>query len=281
MKTISTLLLSIMSVILFSQNKYERYNVKTGRVVYKIEKNKETTIKTIVFKDWGAEELIVENTKYFTNKKKNKIEKEEKKIIKLDKGFMYYVDEENKQLVKTKNYYWVWQKDKNMADHGKVIAENFGGEKIGEQDILGYKCEIWKLKGIVTYNYKGVMLKSEAKSDPEIAIKAEFDIPITEKDVALPDYPIMDANPFKEVEDAIDYYKSDEGKEEAKDAWEDVKNMTWEDWYRLHADDDDLKGLSEEEIHDYWNKKKDEHIEERIEERKQEHLRNIPHWPTW
>jgi len=177
---IAIIILSVLTSNLFSQNKYERYHVQTGRVVYKTEKNKETIIKTIIFKDWGAEELIVTETTTYTNKKKNKIEKKETIVTKLYKALIYTVDEDEKKIYQTKNYYFEWQKDKNMADHGKVIAEDWGGEKIREEVFLGYNCQVWKLKGLVTYNYKGIMMKSEAKYAPEVAIEAKFDIPVSQ-----------------------------------------------------------------------------------------------------
>lgn len=265
----------------FAQNEYERYNVKTGKVVYQTDENKATIIKTILFKDWGATELIVEEKTEYTNKKKNQVAEKTTQIMKLDRGFIYTVVERDKQIYQAKNYYLVLQRKKNLADHGKVIAEDFGGTKIGQETYLGFRCDIWRVKGQSITNYKGVPLVTESRLESEKAIEAAFDIEIDETDFNLPDYPIVDINPFAPVEETIDYFNTEEGQQEAKDAWENVKDMTWEEWYYLNNDNDEFEGMTKEEIKEAWDRRKSNAVDERIEDRKQDHLKNVPHWPTW
>ena len=266
MKNFILIFIFLITFNSYSQQ-YQRYNVETGKVSYKKETKKEIITKTIVFKDWGAVEYIIETTKEFKGKKKKKLVKEKTTIIKLDKALIYSVDEDDKKILQMKNYGLVLFKNKNLSDEGKRIYKANGGRKVAHETILGYACEVWKLRNTTTVTYKGVPLKTIVSNDVEIATKAQFDITIMDSDMALPDYPIINANPFQDTEDAVDYYSTEEGQQEVADAWENAQNMTWEDWYILHGGDEEFIGLTQEEIKELYNKKIQERINDRVDDR--------------
>jgi hypothetical protein len=281
MKRIIVLITFFITFSVNSQNtQFQRYNVETGKVTYKKETKKETIIKTIIFKDWGSVEYIVETKKEFKGKKKKKLVKEQTTITKLDKALVYTVDEKEKKIIQVKNYGLVLFKNKNLTNEGKRISKANGGREVDYETILGYDCEVWKLRGTTTVMYKGVPLKSVFRNDIEIATEAKFNITVSDKDMALPDYEIFNANPWQNTEDAVDHYSTEEGQQEVIEAGEDaldkVKNMTWEDWYELHGGDPQYENLTEEEIKVLYQKEVNKKVNNRINNR----LRNKKHIPT-
>ncbi len=273
------IILFLLSFTAFSQNtQFQRYNVETGKVSYVKETKKETITRTITFKDWGAVERIVENKKEYKGKKKKKVVKEKTTITKLDKALVFTVDEENKKIIQVKNYGLVLFKNKNLTNEGKRISKANGGKEVDHETILGYDCEVWKLHGIITAMYKGVALKTIVRKETEIATKADFNIVVTEKDMALPDYEIINANPWQDTEDAVDYYSTEEGQQEIINAGEEtletVKNMTWEDWYELHGGDPQYEHLSKEEIKALYQKEIQKRINERVNKRVNDRINN-------
>jgi hypothetical protein len=268
----------LITISAFAQNKkFQKYNVETGKIAYKAETKKENIIRTVVFKDWGATEYVVETTKTFKSKKKNKLEKEETTVILFDKDYMYTVDEEEKKILQMKNIAAVMFQNKNVAVEGERIAEFNGGEKIGEEKILGYLCDKWTLKGIKSWVYKGINLKLVSNRETEIATSAEFNIVVTKDDIVLPNYPVISLNPFQPVEDTVAYYQTQEGQEEVVEtvedtgqAYEDAKIMEWDDWYKIHKNDKQFKDSTITEIKAFYDESRktvQDRVDERVEER--------------
>ena len=279
MKKLILLIAFLITCIVNSQNtQFQRYNVETGKVTYKKETKKETIIKTIIFKNWGAVEYIVENKKEFKGKKKKRLVKERTIITKLDKALIYTVDEKEKKIIQVKNYGLVLFKNKNLTEEGKRISKANGGREVDHETILGFDCEVWKLRGTTTVMYRGVPLKSIFRSDVEIATEAKFNITVSDADIALPDYEIINANPWQDTEDTVDYYSTEEGQQEVIEAGEDAldqaKNMTWEDWYELHGGDPQYENLTEEEIKALYNERIHERVENRVNNRVNNRINN-------
>lgn len=268
-KIILALSVFLMATNLFSQQ-FRRYNVATGKVTLEKETKKESIIKTIIFKDFGAIEYSVEVKKTYKGKKKKKLIKEITKITKLDNALVYSVDEKEKQIIQMKNYGLVLFKNKNLTDEGKRISKANRGREVDYETILGYNCEVWKLRGTTTVMYKGFPLKTISRG-AEIATSAKFDVTITANDIALPNYPIINVNPWQDAEDTVEYLSTEEGQQEVlegvSDALEQAKNMTWEDWYKLHGEDEQFVELSEEEITVLYNKEIQGRVDKRIDKR--------------
>ena len=285
MKNIIILVAFLMAVSVFSQQtQYQRYDVETGKVTYKKETKKETIFKTIIFKNWGATEYIVETKKEFKGKKKKKLVKEHTTIIKLDKAIIYTVDEKEKKIIQMKNYGLVLFKNKNLSDEGKRISNANGGKEVGTETILGYPCDVWVLHGSTTVMYKGVPLKTSFRKDIEIATEAKFDIAVSDVDIALPDYEIINANPWQDTEDTVDHYSTEEGQQEILDAgenakeaaintekaYEDAKIITWEAWYEKYKTAKQFEDATQEELKDFYdesNKSTQDRVNERVQDR--------------
>ncbi len=288
MKNLILIISFLLSLgIVAQKTQFQRYNVETGRVNYKTETKKETIIKTVVFKNWGATEYIVEKKTTYKGKKKRKIVKERTQITKLENALVYTVDDKEKQILQVKNYGLVLYKNKNLSTEGKRISEFNGGKKVGEETIAGYPCKIWNLKGIITSMYKGVPLRTKVRNKVEIATKAQFDIPITNADVALPDYPIKNVNPWQDTDDAVDYYSTEEGQQEIIEAgentkeagedtlkaYEDAKIMEWDAWYKKYKSANEFEGATKQELRDFYDESR-KTIQNRIDDRVQDRINN-------
>ncbi len=285
MKNVFLLITFLITLSVNSQNtQYQRYNIETGKVSYIKEEKKQTIIKTIIFKDWGAIELITETRKEFKGKKKKKLIDKKTSIIKLDKGLVYTVDEKEKKIMQMKNYGLVLFKNKNLTNEGKRISKANGGREVDHETILGYNCEVWKLHGTTTVIYKGVTLKSIVHNDIEIATKAQFNITVLDSDVALPDYPIINVNPWQDTEDAVDHYSTEEGQQEVIDAgldteyaYEDAKIMEWEEWYKKYKVEPQFKDATKVELREFYDESRkttQERIDEKVQERINKRINN-------
>ncbi|MCT4582208.1 MAG: hypothetical protein N4A35_12420 [Flavobacteriales bacterium] len=190
----------------------KRYEIKSGSVQYEsiIEgKVFGATVKgagtgTLYFKDWGAVELVEEKESRTTvTKLFGKASSQEETIhnlSKLDHGKAFYVDFEKKEIRSQNDFAMesiqsVGNGDANQF--GKEMFTSMGGEKIGEEDILGFKCEIWSLMGTKQWLYKGVVLKIEASimgvKTTKIAVSAEFNKSIDEHYFELPNFKIVES----------------------------------------------------------------------------------------
>ena len=179
----------------------KRYEVKSGIVTYKVEgggsilgfSTKTTGTHKLYFKDWGNVEVRQEDEKETSMGKTT----QQHTLQKIDHGTVYSVKEREKIIIK-QDIGMLKQMDKNgknMSAMGKDMMKQMGGKKVGTGKVLGYPCEIWEIMGSKTWIYKGVPLKTEANimgfKHLDIATSAKFNVSVSNKHFALPNYPIQ------------------------------------------------------------------------------------------
>jgi len=198
---ISMALLMVSGISVASDKMYQKFGIKSGKITYKITgsmsmmgvNSKTLGKKRVIFSDYGIKEL----------REESKVVKQDAKITKshtisyMDRAIIYSVDFNQKRITRMQNPGMIMMglSDSNTAQQaGLKMLKQMGGKKIGEDNILGFKCELWEAMGTKQCIYKGVPLKTEsdimgAKSS-EIATKIDFDIDISDDDYKLPDFPI-------------------------------------------------------------------------------------------
>jgi len=170
MKKIITLVLVIFSnILLFSQtdnDSNKRYYIESAIIKYKYSGNT-TGTEEIQFDKWGEREYqrlnAVTTTKFFGIKN---VQKENTLNI-LDGDYSYSIDMNNKTGVKTLNAGITTVSkisgDKSPRQFGEEMLKRMGGKIIGEEKILGKKCDIWKALGVKVWLWKGLPLKVSSK----------------------------------------------------------------------------------------------------------------------
>jgi len=188
------LFIFIFSNVLYATSEIRRFDIEQGFVRYEILGGAQLTEETnlnihgtskLYFKEWGAvlqeEDLGIIETKGAIN-----YVQEIKRLEKHTKDKIITVDYENEQLLERKT-------DKQFSSHQK---ETEGLLHRGQEVVAGVLCSIWIGPSIRKCIYKGVVLKQESNvlgiSYVKRAIKVVFDINISQKQSALPDYPKKD-----------------------------------------------------------------------------------------
>ncbi len=174
MKNLKEITLSLMFILLIFNLGYaqdnevnkKRYYVESGIIKYKISGNTKGT-EEIYFDKWGEREAriikAVTETSFFGIKNKQ----EENTLNILDGDISYGIDLKNKTGVKMLNAGVTTMSEmgngKSPRTMGKEMLKQMGGKKIGEEEILGKNCEIWKALGTKIWFWKGVPLKISSK----------------------------------------------------------------------------------------------------------------------
>ena len=82
----------------------------------------------------------------------------------------------------------------NLTQMGEDFLKKMGGRKVGTDTVAGYRCDVWKLPIVTQCLYKGVPLRIESDvmgmHQVTIATKAKFDVPVSQSDYKLPDFPV-------------------------------------------------------------------------------------------
>jgi len=178
---------------LFAQT--NRYDIKSGIVEYDIIGTNSTDSSTIIgtsvlyFKDFGKLELTDERLTY---KRANFEDEEERNINKIAKDKLYIVDF-NDEMIYSQDLQI--NKDNPISDiKNRESFTQMGAKFLGNENILGYKCDIWQLGEYKIWVYNSVPLKQIIKSSGSeqmyIAKNANFDIDIKNSKFKLPDFPI-------------------------------------------------------------------------------------------
>ncbi len=238
----------------------KRYNVKSGMVTYKITSNGKVMGSTITgsgseklyFKNWGATELKEENSTkttkmIFFGKEKIKTDKTHT-INKLDNGKSYSVDFKNASIYLRRDPMMELMKNTNTdaGNAGKEMLKSVGGKKIGEENFLGYPCEIWDAMGSKQWIYKGVTLKIVSKvmgiTTVKEATNARFNVDVSDKYFQLPDFPIVKEEGY--LSDGA-YQKN---QDEMKNNINHLKKMSFEDFKKTAKQDPEMKNMTDEEL---------------------------------
>ena len=81
----------------------------------------------------------------------------------------------------------------NLTQMGENFLKQMGGRKVGTDTVAGYRCDLWRLPAVTQCLYRGVPLRIESNvmgiRRVETATKAEFDVPVSEADYKIPDFP--------------------------------------------------------------------------------------------
>lgn len=195
---ISTLLL-IVGLTSTLHADMKRYEVKSGIIEYEINgggsimgiSTKTTGESKLLFKEYGNMERNDEKSSSTTM---GRTENNQNTMVMRD-GKFYMVNYEDKTIIEHTPEMLKQMGDKDMSKIGKDAMKKMGGTKVGTEKVLGYPCEIWEVMGTKTWLHKGVMLKTEANimgmKHLQIAKSAKFNISISDKEFALPDFPKM------------------------------------------------------------------------------------------
>jgi len=212
----------LASVILFADpNHYKRYDVKSGRIDYKIigsgnimgVETKIVGIKRVLFDAYGAREISEVNRVQKTTMDGKISTDKSHKIIYMNGAIIYDVDMKKKRIVRMQNPAFMLSVTEGRTPRqvAEETMKKMGGKKSGTETVLGYRCEIWSMMGIRQCFYKGVPLKIESNAmgveSIEVATKVKFDTQLTDKNFRLPDFPVynetgekLDRNRLKEMD---------------------------------------------------------------------------------
>ena len=244
--------------------KLKRYEVKSGIIKYKLTINGSVMgskisgsgAESLYFKDWGNLELVEEKS---TKTTKTNIFGQKKTDIstthtmsKLNNGESYHVDFDRKQIVLRRDMVMELNKTfagGNVNKTGQAMLESIGGKLIGNENFLGYDCEIWDIHGAKQLMYKGAVLKIEMTIMGITTIKeatsAKFNMSVSDTNFKLPDFPI------KKEEGFMDYEEYEDDMQDMDAKLVELNKMSFEEWKKMalsDKDDNEMQQMSEEEL---------------------------------
>jgi len=250
------------------KNQLKRYDVKSGMIIYSTKTSGKVMgsvisgsgTEKLYFKDWGALELLEEESTSTTKMKmfgKKSTETENvHTIAKLDNGESYHVDFKKKEIYAGRDMAMdmikVFHPTSDAGKTGKGMADSMGGKVIGNESFLGYDCEIYDLMGSKQWIYKGVTLKMEVTlmgiTTTKTATSAKFDISVADSYFELPDFPIIKQEGFMNNEEF------DMEMEDYSDEIEQLKKMSYEEWKEIATkEDEELKNMSDKELRETYD----------------------------
>ena len=196
------------SLLFAGSDMMKKYDVKSGKIEYSIKESgnimgmvkiKGIGKKRLIFDNFGVKDLTEENkVKKETTAGQTKVEKTHTMTY-MNDGIMYRVDFKKKTIVRMENPAMAMNAmmggGKNVKQTGKAMMKSMGGKKTGTDKVLGYTCDVWNLMGVKQCIYKGVPLRIESNimglKSVQVAIKADFNIALTDDDFKLPEYPMV------------------------------------------------------------------------------------------
>ena len=186
------LLLSLVS--LFAQT--NRYELKSGMVEYEIIGSGELSGSAVTisgtsklyFKDFGNIELTDEKIEQTISG-----DKEEERVISKVVDNKFYTVDFVDEVIYTQNMLSD-EEEPNLNIRNAEAFISMGAKKLGVEEILTYKCDVWQLGEDKIWIYNSVPLKTISKSLGVVQIHeaklAIFDIKIKEDKFKLPSFPI-------------------------------------------------------------------------------------------
>ncbi len=244
-----------------SQNTLKRYEVKSGIVKYtntisgKIlgGKVKGSGTENLYFKNWGAVELKeVQSAQTTTMKFFGKVKTETTSthaINKLDNGESYLADFDKKITYVGRDLAMDMFK-KSGTDAGKTgknMLESVGGKIIGNENVLGYNCDVWDINGAKQWMYKGVVLKLDITvfgiRTLTVATSAKFDVSVAASNFKLPDFPIQ------KMEGFMDNQEFEGEMDDMNDNMDQISKLSFKEWKKMATKNDpEMKEMSDEEL---------------------------------
>ncbi|SFV50568.1 hypothetical protein MNB_SM-7-1124 [hydrothermal vent metagenome] len=192
-----------------STKTFKRYLVKDGSIVYKITGSgnimgatqKIYGSRSIVFDHYGYNEIQEEKSTQEINVFGQKQIQKTHRLTLLQGTTLKSVDFNNKKIyviTPPGMKQMIAASKQNIPQRGEKMLKQMGGKKVGDDKVLGYKCNIWKLPMATECIYKGVPLWIKANimgiEQKEVAIKAKFNTGSYADPSKLPHYPISKAS---------------------------------------------------------------------------------------
>ncbi len=229
--------------------KMKRYDVKSGIIEYKIStegsvmgfKISGEGTKKVIFKDWGAVELVEERKTEDNMGQKS----ETHNLNKFDNGYTYTVNFEQKKIYKGNQkgmFNTFITTHENMAEAGKSMLESMGGKKVGEEKIQSYECKIWEIMGQKVWLYKGLSLRVEVDvmgiKTIEEATQINLNCPVRSEDLKLPNFEIIDTEEMQTP--TMD--------KDEKENINEIRKMSFEDFKKKAKETEDMKNMTDKEL---------------------------------
>jgi hypothetical protein len=182
---------------------FKKYEVKSGKVTYRIDGGMKANglsqsirgKKRLIFDQYGFRELEEEATVSTTEVMGQKQVDKSHRLNFRNGTKVKVADFTTKSVVEMEApglALMVKAAKNNLTQMGEQFLRSMGGQKTGTKKIAGYTCDLWKLPGVTQCLYKGVPLEvvtqAGGMSRKEVAVKAEFDVPVTAADYKLPDF---------------------------------------------------------------------------------------------
>ena len=211
---------------------YVRYNFESAEVEYKLDGKDEGT-KT-VFIDMGGYKMAA-----YTSMKvsKKKTEHTAEILIGAD---MITMDMDEKEAVKMHNplAFYLADPSRDWETTAEKFLVKMGYKEIGQESVLGKKCDVWKHGGDKIWTWKGLALKSKHGKNIETATSIKVDKSIAQNKFEVPaDYKLevvdlKDALP-QFTDEEINSIKDDTDEEEMMDMVAKMDYPEFKKWAKI------------------------------------------------
>ncbi len=184
---------------------FKKYEVRSGKVSYTIRGSGNVMgaaqelagKKRLIFDQYGFRELEEEATVEKVNVL-GQMHKEKRHTLVFRNGTKVKIaDFRRRTITETEPpgmAMMIAAAKQNLTQMGEEFLKKMGGRKVGTDTVAGYRCDVWKLPIVTQCIYKGVPLRIESDvmgmHQVTIATKAKFDVPVTQSDYKLPDFPV-------------------------------------------------------------------------------------------
>ena len=184
---------------------FKKYEVRSGKVNYTIHGSgnimgstqKLAGKKHLIFDQYGFRELEEEATVQTIDVMGQRHKEKNHKLLYRNGTKVKIVDFQHETVTETEPpgmVLMIAAARQNLTQMGENFLKQMGARKVGTDTVAGYRCDIWKLPAVTQCLYRGVPLRIESNvmgiRRVETATKAEFDVPVSEADYKIPDFPI-------------------------------------------------------------------------------------------
>ncbi len=198
------LLLATVADMANAKGVFKRYPIKSGMIFYDINTTgqmpgmitKTTGIARLVFDDWGAIELKEEDATETQIGDFNET-RDLHTMTKFDRGTIYTVDFEDHTIYKTRDRSIdiSMAEGEDMSNDTLEMIKEMKGIRVGESEVAGFKCDVWKTKDQKICLYKGIPLKISIDQpgfhSDRVALQIVINKPIPFDAFRLPNFPII------------------------------------------------------------------------------------------
>ena len=187
-KLTSMILLLVVAQIMFGQNDYKRYGIKSAKVEYKTVSAEGVGAKTLLFDDYGMKERLRE-----TISKNNHVIKDVLTVLNGERAYSVDLLTNEASDISASFQMANAVAGNDLAAKGKDMLEAMGGKMTGYSDILGKHCEQWELNTMgktVLLIYKAIPLSTKVTvmsfTSTEYATSFKEDVSTNETDFEVP-----------------------------------------------------------------------------------------------